>query len=68
MHKVRIWSVKTYGYWTLDVLDVAFFLQDLLCPVAQTFDICIFDIVALLEVLDPSIEIVISWAGCLLGH
>jgi len=48
----------TYRNWTLDMLHVAFFNQDFFRPVAETLDVCVLNVVAFLEVLNPSVEIV----------
>jgi len=45
------------------MLDIAFFLQDLLGPVTEGFDISFLDIVALFQLFDPLIKIVVGGSG-----
>ena len=54
---------NTYGYRTLDVLDIAFFLEDFFCSIAKGLNISFFDVLALLQKLNPLVQIVIRWRG-----
>ena len=50
-------KLNTYSDWRLYVLHVALFDQDLLGPLTESLDFALFDVLALLELLDPLIEI-----------
>lgn len=41
------------------MLDIAFFLKDLFSPITKSFDIGLFDVVALFELIDPLVKIVV---------
>ena len=45
------------------MLDIAFFLQDLLGSIAKGFDVGLFDVLTLFQKLNPLVQIVIRWCG-----
>ena len=52
-------SMITYGYWAADMLNVTFFLKDLLGSIAQSLYISFFNIITPFKLFNPLVKIVI---------
>ena len=49
----------TYRDWRFNILHIGLFDQDLFCPLAERLDLAFFDVLALLQLFNPLIEIVL---------
>ena len=61
-------ATNTYGNGRLDILDVGFLLKDLFGSSAQSFDLGFLDVLTLLELFNPLVDIVIGSTASFTCH